>query len=352
MGRIDCEPPPEASRRRPPAGQIQNVSRVARAQRPMASDGDGWLAFYTRPTMNAPSANARPSVEVLVASLDLAADRLRDARPVLNRLNVFPVADADTGTNMYATLRESMASLDRERLGDRHDVHARLRRALMSSSRGNSGMLLAAWVGAWFWSMLDGPGGENPHEQALIAAAGASRQALLRAVEGTFITVADMAATGAAGAGGVEPGLRSAADAAWAAVMRTPEQLDTLREHGVVDAGGVGLAIVLDSIAGRATDVGNLQAAFAEPLRAMARSAVRPESPAPGFEAIFRVAAVDQEILMRLLSSLGDSIVVLGEPGDWRVHIHTDDVDEVLLRSAGLGAISGVLISDLDVHGV
>ena len=280
---------------------------------------------------------------------DLALVALGDAREEIDALNVYPVPDGDTGTNLYLTLESARAAM-REATGLSDDDEtvppdADLRRAVgafargaLLGARGNSGVIFSQLVGAFCKRLAEaGPDDRSAvvFAEALAAATEASYAAVGRPVEGTILTVAAAAAQAAAVTAArphtrVGHVVRDAAAAAREALARTPEQLAVLRDAGVVDAGGRGLCVVLDAAESAVT--GRRPVRVAAPLgthaipRPVPQDDLTPDG--PSYEVMYLLDASDERIpaLRTALDPLGDSLVVVGGDGLWNVHVHVDDV--------------------------
>lgn len=278
----------------------------------------------------------------------LALRALGQAREEIDALNVYPVPDGDTGTNLYLTVESAAAAVE-SRFADpgpgpapglAETVRAMARGALVGA-RGNSGVILAQWLrGAA--ETLAGGGGADQLRTGLQRAADSAYQAVAEPVEGTLLTVARIAAREAARAGdGLGQVAEAAHRAAREALRHTPEQLPVLAENGVVDAGGRGLVAVLgalaDAVAGH-QPMGPV--ALRDDLRVEScRLHVRPPGPGhPAFEVIYLLDAPDEALpaLRERLAGLGDSLVVGGGDGLWNVHVHVDDAGAAV--EAGVGA--------------
>ncbi len=238
----------------------------------------------------------------------------------LNDLNVYPVPDGDTGTNLLMTLQAAERALS-ETFADQSPTEALrvMARGALMGARGNSGVITAQWL-TGLAAGITGP-------RALQEAAVAAYAAVAHPVEGTILTVA-RAADGAT--------LRECADAAAAALARTPELLPELAAAGVVDAGGRGLCLLLDALVQVMT--GEEIAHEVEVVVGHARSAAMAGYRGPAFEVQYLVDA-DQEAADKLraaLDRLGDSLVIVGGQPFWRVHVHVDDVGAAI--EAGLEA--------------
>ena len=182
-------------------------------------------------------------------------DTMKAHAPGINRLNVYPVPDGDTGTNMARTLDAVVAELDAADTegADGHAVtYDAISHGSLMGARGNSGVILSQILRGMS-STLKGAkeGTATKVAEALKAASAAAYQAVLKPIEGTILTVvresADAAHAAAAEGQSLAQVLRAARTAGKAALDRTPEMLPVLKEAGVVDAGGAGFLLLLDS---------------------------------------------------------------------------------------------------------
>ncbi|MFH9607537.1 DAK2 domain-containing protein [Streptomyces sp. NPDC017448] len=300
----------------------------------------------------------------------LALEALGRERAEIDAINVYPVADGDTGTNLYLTFESAAAAVEAvfaaHETGTTAPAAADAVRAMahgaLIGARGNSGTILAQLLRGMAGVLADG-GDADRLRLALAEAASAARQAVARPVEGTVLTVASAAAETARNA---DPGLRAVATAAYegalAALVRTPEQLAVLGRAGVVDAGGRGLVAVLgalvETVTGQApvrggrTGPGRTPAPLdggsvvglpvgGTPVRGVTEGGPAAEDApgegpvdcpegggaGPAFEVIYLLEADDDRVarLRTRLDALGDSLVVVGGDGLWHVHVHVDD---------------------------
>ncbi|MEU4115791.1 DAK2 domain-containing protein [Kitasatospora sp. NPDC028055] len=268
----------------------------------------------------------------------LALRALGQAREEIDALNVYPVPDGDTGTNLYLTVESAAAEVE-SRFADPAagpapglaDAVRAMARGALIGARGNSGVILAQWLRGTAEILAEG-GGAEQLRAALLRAADSAYQAVAEPVEGTLLTVARVAAREAVRAG---DGLAQVADTAYRAardaLRHTPEQLAVLAENGVVDAGGRGLVAVLGALADA---VAGQQPMGPVALRGDVRAVescpahVRPPGPGhPAFEVIYLLDAEDEALpaLRERLGGLGDSLVIGGGDGLWNVHVHVDD---------------------------
>ncbi len=251
----------------------------------------------------------------------------------IDDLNVYPVPDGDTGTNLVLTM-ESVESALRDTAPDLGAVTAAAARGALLGARGNSGVILAQYLRG-FGEMVD-----TDVAKALRRAAELAYAAVAAPVEGTILSVARAAADGAAETDPDDLGavVLAAATSAAEALRRTPSQLPALAAAGVVDAGGRGLCVVLDALAAVVT--GTYLAAAPELLVPRDRSALTAAreagSEAFGYEVQYLLDAEDVTSLTATLGPLGDSLAVVGGDGLWNVHVHVNDVGAAI--EAGIAA--------------
>ena len=288
------------------------------------------------------------SIGTVLRFVDVATDSLAAAREEIDALNVYPVPDGDTGTNMFLTVSAARDAI-RAAVDDGADFPTALAafsRGALLGARGNSGVILSQLLGG----IVSRIAAATPDERtavvmadALRLATDASYAAVGTPVEGTMLTVA-RAASDAALVHAAEPGARArdvfsvAAAAAREALARTPEQLQVLADAGVVDAGGRGVSVVLDAaetvLTGRRPPPGRRGVhRIPAPIAAHELSA-----DGPAYEVMFLLDADEAAIpaLRSALAPLGDSLVVVGGEGLWNVHVHVDDVGAAI--EAGIGA--------------
>ncbi|HZW53877.1 MAG TPA: DAK2 domain-containing protein, partial [Candidatus Elarobacter sp.] len=181
----------------------------------------------------------------VVASLD----DLRAARASIDAANVFPVADSDTGTNLVMTMEAVVAALDRSS-SEPPAVARAVRSGSLVGARGNSGVILAQIMRAFADAVEAGPADVDQVARAFKRATELAYDAVLEPAEGTILSVVSAAADAAQGShNDVAEQLVAAAGAAADALERTPEQMPALAAAGVVDAGGMGLVVVLEALA-------------------------------------------------------------------------------------------------------
>ncbi|PRH78098.1 dihydroxyacetone kinase [Streptomyces solincola] len=282
----------------------------------------------------------------------LTLEALGREREEIDAINVYPVADGDTGTNLYLTAESAREAVEAAAgAGFGETVRAMAHGALIGA-RGNSGTILAQLLRGMAGVLAAAAGEECSGEllaRGLAEAAREARRAVAHPVEGTILTVASAAARACEKARGENPAAvaRTAYEGARAALEATPGQLAALERAGVVDAGGRGLVAVLGALVEALTG-----AAPARPVRA-ARPLVVEECAAggPAFEVIYLLEAEDAAVdrLRETLDALGDSLVVVGGDGLWNVHVHVDDAGAAVEAGVEAGRPYRIRITHFDV---
>ena len=294
------------------------------------------------------------------------ADALAAHREVINRLNVYPVPDGDTGTNMALTMASVVAELDAAGTDLDATCQAIAHGSLMGA-RGNSGVILSQILRA-LSAGLRSAGAEGRDldgsvvADALDAAAEAAYGAVMKPVEGTILTVVRVAAEGgrvASDAGADLEGVLEAARAAGAdALARTPEMLPVLRDAGVVDSGGTGLMLLFDValniVCGRPVpepdiDAGGASAEFLAEFESAHAGGGHGGVADLRYEVMFLLDAPDESVVgfKDVWATLGDSIVVVGGDGLWNCHIHTDDIGAAIEAGVEVGRPRAIRVTDL-----
>lgn len=290
---------------------------------------------------------------VLRAWADEAVHVLDVHRAELDALNVFPVADSDTGTNLWLTLREGRAALVAALGGATLDVARGFARGALVGARGNSGVIVSQYLGELLRevrdTVLDGP----VLARALRAATDAAYAAVARPVEGTVLTVARAVSEGARAADGdVGAVLAAGLRAGYEALRRTPDQLAALHVRRVHDAGGWGLLLVLGALA----DALGVQASYDVSLDVLPPGPVDHEphegcgeaggafevmyvvSKAAGVAPVVGDGPADLAAQLRAaLAEIGDSVAVVGGDGLWQAHVHTDTPLDAVASAAAVG---------------
>ena len=257
-------------------------------------------------------------------------------RPAINGINVYPVADSDTGSNLLHTMTGARNALTAEP-GNAAEVLDRLAQGAVRSARGNSGVILSQVLRGLAEAADGRPELDGPAlAEALVHADRVATDAVARPVAGTMLTVLHAVAP-AVERTELEDVVTTAAKAASAALEQTPQQLPVLASAGVVDAGARGLVAVLDALAGVVLGTAT------EPVRSCE---AQPESedaePAPyAWEVMYlleEAAEADLPGLRHTLSGLGDSVTVAGDgSGAYAVHVHCADIGAAIEAGLALG---------------
>jgi dihydroxyacetone kinase-like predicted kinase len=271
------------------------------------------------------------------------ARKLDRYRVDLNRLNVFPIADGDTGDNLVALMRSVV-----EQMSDADDVVDAVKKGALLGARGSSGVIFGQALHGFVTSLPD-PCGADGLARALTAAADAARLAITDPVEGTILTIAGDAARAARSVSATSSTaevVRVAAEEGHRSLARTPELLPPLAEAGVVDSGGAGYVLFLDTL--RDVILGEASGPLELP---------HPASPACNgngngggrYEVVCLVGGGKRQLdeLRHRWRSLGDTVAIGGGEKTWRCHVHTDDVAAVLAAARTVGDVSSVEITDL-----
>jgi uncharacterized protein len=293
-----------------------------------------------------PEVGPRPEGRLAVARAALAA--LEASRARIDDLNVYPVPDGDTGTNMTLTVRAVVDALER-------DPGADIGRAILMGARGNSGVILSQLVIGALRELPDSaPVDSEAVARMLRGASDAGYGAVRNAQEGTILTVvrslAECAEELAVDGPPVEEALADLLAAGEVALARTPEQLDVLKQAGVVDAGGAGL---LEIVRGIASYVRGEELPEPAPLlEPIPLEAVHQELSRFRYCTTFFVEGdgVDPEKLEAELLKLGDSLLVVGGRGAVKVHVHTDEPGTALTLGTAVGVIEQVEVMNMHVQ--
>ena len=290
----------------------------------------------------------------------------------INRLNVFPVADSDTGANMLFTMRSALAEANAGVNSEGGSACVARAAAAMSAgalngARGNSGVILSQilrGIADVTATAAADSGGELPHIDPAILGASLRRGVDLvitsmggDEVPGTIVSVlraaADAVGECAQAGEGLAPAIVAAGDAAVVALEKTPEQLDVLADAGAVDAGGRGLLVLLDAL--RTTVTGQAPARTVYELSPRAQQPEgTAERPTPQFEVMYRLDGCDPaaaDALRDRLGELGDSVGIAAAPSSaqraYSVHVHTDDAGAAVEAGLAAGRLSRIVISAL-----
>jgi len=303
----------------------------------------------------------------LMAALRSGSDRLESRVAEVNALNVFPVPDGDTGTNMLATLKAAIAAGEATLatgVTSIDQVSEAVARGALLGARGNSGVLLSQILRG----LPQAVRGKKRARAAEIANALSigvlhAYSAVATPTEGTILTVAREVASSALadaeGATELRPFLLRVAESARISVDKTPTLLAVLREAGVVDSGGAGLQLILEGIADVPSVAPSATTDDGEPARAAAAPVAPPPSGAGdaapgeyGYETVFILRATNAPLdLVKIradLELIGESVLVAGDASICKVHVHNLQPDQILAYGIARGDVRGVTIENLD----
>jgi uncharacterized protein len=310
-----------------------------------------------------------------------ALAHLESRREEVNDLNVFPVADGDTGDNMVLTLRAVLAELDRLQGSDsaktideigREEIVQSVARAALLGARGNSGVILSQLIRGAAEELVSRPGqliDATLIGAALAKAADRAYASVREPAEGTILTVAremahgimaDVAHSEDAGRLGpaTEPReqdlaiaktLERAVEAGTDSVKRGPEMLAPLREAGVVDAGGHALTVIFAGVVAALRDEAPPELAHYAPAKI-----THPEHSSSTYRYCTNFAVTGHDLAPSRFSSeleqLGDSVLVVGDPSTLKVHLHTDQPERATALFEGIGEVSHLDVADMRVQ--
>lgn len=283
-------------------------------------------------------------------------DALIEHREEINNLNVYPVPDGDTGTNMSLTLRSVVDDLDSAG-DDFGSVCDAIAHGSLMGARGNSGVIMSQILRGFVGVVSERPSIDGPvFAQALAAASEGAYGAVGNPVEGTILTVvreASEAAMLAAASGDDLLGVLEAAHAEGeASLQRTPDLLQVLADAGVVDAGGSGfmlfLSAALNVVDGRPMPEPKEIAPPMEPAHPTGDQHKNSIADLK-YEVMFFLDADDDSIsgFKAAWAEVGDSIVVVGGDGIWNCHVHTDDIGAAIEAGIAVGRPHEIRVTDL-----
>ena len=280
------------------------------------------------------------------------AAALEASRRRIDDLNVYPVPDGDTGTNLTLTVRAVLEALETLEDADRERLAREVARAALMGARGNSGVILSQIVRGFAEVVGDAAVIDSPTlARAFRSASDAAYRAVRKPVEGTMLTVirelAEEAEAQARPDLPVADLLRALVHRGEDALARTPQHLEILRQAGVVDAGGAGL---LELVRGLTAAVTGEE--LPEPpagLEEVGLEAIHQERSRFRYCTVFVVegAGLDRPALEEELERLGDSLMVVGDESALKVHVHTDDPGAALTLGAARGVLEGIEIANM-----
>ncbi len=304
------------------------------------------------------------SVIDVLGAIAAASETLSSRKDEINRLNVFPVPDGDTGTNMSLTLESVVRNLQALPAGaPLADVRHAITTGALMGARGNSGVITSQILRG----LCEGVGAAERFDTAALAASFAkavevSFQAVRKPVEGTILTVlkdsAEAAKEAEKRALPLDGALESIVTEAYASVHRTPELLPVLKENNVVDAGGFGLAILFDGFV--TALLGKESGAFGAGFEALGQGAPKVEiehiNDWEGSEYrycnefLVESDTLDKDAALDFLATMGDCELCVGSNPRFKVHVHSNRPDEVLAYFLDRGQVFEVFIHNMDLQ--
>ena len=286
--------------------------------------------------------------------VDPAAAAMEASRRRIDDLNVYPVPDGDTGTNLTLTVRAVKEALDKLEESDRERLAQQIARAALMGARGNSGVILSQIVRGFANVVGDAQTIDSATlARAFRAASDAAYRAVREPQEGTMLTVIRELAEEAEAQVEAQEDLpvpdllRAVVRRGEDALARTPEYLEILRQAGVVDAGGAGL---LELVRGATAGLtGEALPALPAVLEQVGFDAVHQDLSKYRYCTVFVVEGegLDLDGLEDELEKLGDSLMVVGDPSALKVHVHTDDPGAALSLGAAQGVLEGIEIANM-----
>ena len=297
--------------------------------------------------------NLNGDLEVLQKIVDGALASLEASRQRIDDLNVYPVPDGDTGTNLTMTVRAVADAVEQTSAASRQSLARDIARGALMGARGNSGVIFSQIVRGAADVLGESDAPRIDAEAAALALRGASDaayRAVRRPVEGTMLSVIRELAEEAEARVQEGPALGDLlvelVRRGEIAVARTPEQLQVLRDAGVVDAGGAGL---LELVRGVAATVSGEPLPAPPPVERLGPEAVHQELSPYRYCTVFLVEGegLDRDELEGKLERLGDSLLVVGDANALKVHVHTDDPGAALSLGTAVGAIDGIEIANM-----
>lgn len=337
---------------------LTNMGTSAEAAGP-AGRGSGPAEAKTR---LAPEGANAPGLsgDVLRDMFAAATSFLQRNTDAINAINVFPVPDGDTGTNMHLTMAAAMEEARRADGSTAEAITRAMAHGALLGARGNSGVILSQMLRG----LAKGIGGQRQVDANILAtaleeASAAAYGALSEPVEGTMLTVMREAAAAARGRadGSATEVLAAAVKAAQDALARTPDLLPVLKEAGVVDAGGQGLCVLLEAslafLRGEAPAPRVVSPRELEASWLAATEVLHHEGETPyGYCTEFLISSqgLDREAIQRRVTQMGQSVLVVGDAEVVRVHLHTTDPGGAISFGTSLGSLSGVKVEDMEAQ--
>ncbi|MEX0683063.1 MAG: DAK2 domain-containing protein [Dehalococcoidia bacterium] len=283
---------------------------------------------------------------------------LEQNKEQVNAINVFPVPDGDTGTNMHLTMRSTMEEADRCADPNAGAMLASMSHGALMGARGNSGVILSQIIRGIARATEGATDVDSPALAAgLQAGSDTAYKAVTKPSEGTILTVIkDSAAAARASANGdVNAMMTAVVDAARESVARTPDLLPVLKEAGVVDAGGQGLCVILEGMLRHlrgepVEEAGGGEGHVEQEWLRVVEQRHSTEASPYGYcaEVLIEGHDLDDDALRERVLEFGDSVIVVGDERLIRMHVHTDDPGAVLSLGTRVGSLVQVKIDNIN----
>ncbi|MGL4739798.1 MAG: DAK2 domain-containing protein [Sarcina sp.] len=297
------------------------------------------------------------SGEQFYAMVQNASNKLESQSEYVNSLNVFPVPDGDTGTNMSMTFKAAAKEIAANKNGSIDDVSKKLAKGALMGARGNSGVILSQILRG----MSKGFEGVEEAEvkdfvKAIEEGAKSAYKAVMRPTEGTILTIIRAAAekAGSVNASDIETLMTEVVKECKIMLDKTPEMLPALKKAGVVDSGGMGLLIILEGMLESLKNglkIDHVETVFVENniAKHSAQESISEDDIKFAYctEFIILGDATKAESFKNQIESLGDSMIVVGYEDVIKTHIHTNDPGRVLSMAVQLGELSNIKIDNM-----
>ncbi len=285
-----------------------------------------------------------------------ALANLGNKKEAVNKLNVFPVPDGDTGTNMYLTLKTALDEADKRNPKTLRDFGRAICEGALIGGRGNSGVILSQ-IFKGFFDYIDGKEEITIPEfaQALVSSARTAYKAVIKPVEGTILTVINAMAQKAAVLSKTEtdfvPFFKKILEEAENVLSRTPELLPVLKEAGVVDSGGQGLVYITEGMLKGLLGEIEIQKTFEEEIEEMDRSALGGRLEFK-YDTVLLSSApnIDPQKLQKELEQFGDSIVVAKTGDLTKIHVHSNEPYKVMEHVMQYGELKEARIENMQLE--
>ena len=291
----------------------------------------------------------------LLSSLRAGSAWLERHVAQVNALNVFPVPDGDTGTNMSLTMRAALAEVGDRSYSSVSELARVVAHGALMGARGNSGVILSQILRG-FARALDGKDTLNGEDLAMALREGATTayKGVMKPVEGTILTVAREAAEEAGRAlaegANMPEMLARVLHEAQSSLARTPQLLPVLAAAGVVDAGGQGFTFVLEGVlrqlCGETVEGASVTTAGTE-----AELTLMPEGEYNyDTQFVIQGEGLNVETIRQGICAMGDSVLVVGDSNTVKVHVHSDNPGAVISYGASLGQLAAVIVENMQLQ--